>query len=362
MKLPFYFAIALLALPCAVSQAQMPPVSVFTAAVKKSAFADKIEAIGSLRANETVSLRASVTETVTDVNFEDGVRVKKGDVLVEMTSTEENAMLEEAESSYKEAILQYDRVKPLADKGTATGALLDQRRREMETAKARLEGVKSQIKDRIIEAPFDGVTGFRNISIGALLSPGDVITTLDDDSVMKLDFSVPETYLPSLQIGLAIKAKSSAFPGKLFEGKVVSIGSQIDPVTRSLMARAIIPNEEKLLRPGLLMSVDLMKDERQTILIPEEVLIQEGGKSFAYVIKKDGEQTVAKKTEIRTASRAGGRVEITQGLAEGDQIVTHGALKIRDGQAVVVAATGTGDETLQELLDQQKPAASEKKE
>lgn len=362
MKLPAFFAIALLALPITVAQAQMPPVSVFTASVTKSNFADKIEAIGTLRANETVSLRASVTETVTEVTFEDGQRVEKGDVLVEMTSAEENAMLEEAESSYKEAVLQFDRVKPLADKGTATGSLLDQRRREMETAKARLEAVKSQIKDRIIQAPFAGVTGFRNISVGALVSPGDVITTLDDDSVMKLDFAVPETYLPSLQVGLAITAKSSAFPGKAFEGKLVSIGSQIDPVTRSIVARAIIPNDEQLLRPGLLMSVDLMKNERQTILIPEEVLIQEGGKSFAYVVKKEGDKALVKKTEVRTASRSAGKVEIIQGLVEGDEIVTHGALKIRDGQAVVVAATGAGDETLQEMLDKQKPAAGEKKE
>lgn len=339
--------------------AQMPPVSVFTAQVEKAPFADRIEAIGTLRANETVSLRASVTETITKVNFEDGQRVEQGDVLVEMTSTEENAMLEEAQSTYDEAILQYERIKPLADKGTATGALLDQRRREMETANARLSAVKSQIRDRIVEAPFAGITGFRNISVGALVSPGDVITTLDDDSVMKLDFSVPETYLPSLQLGLAIAAKSLAFPGKTFTGKVVSVGSQIDPITRSLIARAIIPNDEQLLRPGLLMSVDLVKNERQTILIPEEVLIQEGGRSFAYVVQKEGDQTSAKKTEVSIGSRHDGKVEIVEGLAEGQEIVTHGALKIRDGQAVIVSATGTGDETLQEMLKKQKPAAGE---
>lgn len=342
--------------------AQQVPVPVFTAIVQQAPFADRIEALGTLRANETVSLRSSVTETVTELHFEDGQRVKKGDILVEMTSKEENALLEEAQSTYDEAILQFDRIKPLADKGTASGSLLDQRRREMETAQARLEAVKSQISDRIIVAPFDGITGFRNISIGALMSPGDVITTLDDDSVMKLDFSVPETYLPTLKVDLPITAKSSAFPQTAFVGKIVSVGSQIDPVTRSIQSRAIIPNDKNLLRPGLLMSVDLAKDERQVILVPEEVLIQEGGKSFVFLVQKEGEGTIVKKTEVKTGARSKGNVEITQGLSEKQEIVSHGTLKVRDGQAIVVTASGTGNETLQELLQQQAPAAGSKQE
>lgn len=345
----FLTGLAMMALASPVF-AQQAPVSVFTAMVQKSPFSDRIEALGTLRANETISLRSSVAEMVTELHFEDGQRVKKGDVLVEMTSKEENAMLEEAASTYQEAVLQFDRIKPLADKGTATGSLLDQRRREMETAKARLEAVKSQIADRIIVAPFDGITGFRNVSIGALLSSGDVITTLDDDSVMKLDFSVPETYLPTLKVDLPIAAKSIAFPGTPFDSKIVSIGSQIDPVTRSIQARAILPNKGNLLKPGLLMSVDLVKDERQVILVPEEALIQEAGKSFVFVVN----DAVVKKTEVKTGARSNGKVEITQGLSVGQQIVTHGTLKVRDAQPVTVTATGKGGESLQELLQQQK--------
>jgi membrane fusion protein (multidrug efflux system) len=337
--------------------AQQAPVPVFTAFLQKAPFSDRIEALGTLRANETVSLRSSVTETVTKVSFEDGQRVEKGDVLVEMTSGEEAALLEEASSTYEEAIQQYDRIKPLADQGAASGSTLDQRRREMETAKARLAAVKSQISDRIIEAPFSGIVGFRNISVGALVSPGDVITTLDDDSVMKLDFSVPETYLSTLKVGLAVKARSVAFPGQEFEGTIASIGSQVDPITRAIAVRAMIPNDKKLLKPGILMTVTLVKDERQVVMAPEEALIQEGGRSFVYVVARNGEAANVRKAEIKIGARGDGAVEVTDGLVAGDEIVTHGTLRIRDGQAVVVSASGQGGESLQEMLGKEAPAA-----
>ncbi|MCD8497017.1 MAG: efflux RND transporter periplasmic adaptor subunit [Alphaproteobacteria bacterium] len=354
MKRYFYLAGVLFLMMGSPAWAQQGPVSVFTATLQKTTFADRVEALGTLRANETVSLRPAVTETVTDVDFEDGQRVEKGDVLVKMTSSQEAALLEEAQSTYDEAVLQFERVKPLAEKGTAPGSLLDQRRREMETAQARLNAVKSQISDRIIEAPFSGVVGFRNVSVGALVSPNDVITTLDDDSVMKLDFSVPEAYLSTLRSGLSVAAKSVAFPGTAFEGEIASVGTQIDPVTRSLLVRAILPNDEQLLKPGLLMSITLVKDERQAILVPEESLIQEGGKSFVFVVVNGDNGTNVRKTEVTTGARYEGRAEITQGLEVGVEVVTHGTLKLRDGQAITVVASGNGDESLQELLDQQK--------
>ena len=177
-------------------------VPVIVKAVVTDHFVDRVEALGTLRANETVVLTATVSEIVTDVHFEDGQRVKAGSILVEMTNEEEHALIEEERSTVAEAKKQYDRLRPLVQRGAASIALLDQRRREYETAKARLRAIESKLQDRLIIAPFAGIVGLRNISVGALIEPGDVITTLDDDSVMKLDFTVPSIHLASLKTGL----------------------------------------------------------------------------------------------------------------------------------------------------------------
>ena len=204
---------------------------------------DRLEALGTLRARESVVLTASVTETVTRIHFDDGDRVNAGQVLVKMTSAEEHAQLEEAKS-------QYERIKPLAAEGTAAKSLLDERQREWETARARYAAIISRLDDRLIRAPFAGVVGLRNISVGALVGPGDVITTLDDLSEMKLDFSVPTTFLQTLRPDLAIIASTHAYPERRFEGIVKSIDSRIDPITRTVMVRAVLSNPDAVLKPG----------------------------------------------------------------------------------------------------------------
>jgi membrane fusion protein (multidrug efflux system) len=242
--------------------------------------------LGTLHANETVELTATVSEIVTDVHFEDGQRVTAGTILVEMTNEEEHALIEEERSTLTEAKKQYDRLRPLVERGAASTSLLDQRRREYETARARLRAIESKLRDRLIIAPFTGVVGLRNVSVGALIEPGDVITTLDDDSVMKLDFTVPSIHLASLKKGLPIVATSPALAGRQFEGIVSSVNSRIDPVTRAVVVRAILPNPERLLKPGLLMQVTLLKNPRDVLVIPEEALIPSGRDNHVLVVDR----------------------------------------------------------------------------
>lgn len=323
---------------------------VIVASVKTDSFADHIEALGTLRANETVTLTATVTETVTAINFEDGQRVEKSAVLVEMTSAEEAAELDAEQATLEESRRQVERLEPLVKSGAAAQSLLDERRRVYETAKARLIAVQSRISDRLVIAPFSGIVGLRNISVGTVLQPGMKITTLDDDSVMKLDFAVPSIYLPALRSGLEIVARSAAFGDRIFEGSIASIDSQVDMQTRSIMARAVIPNDEGLLKPGLLMSVNLMKDPRNALVIPEEAIVPLGRKTYVFVIvDKDGATTVARR-EIVIGSRRPGEVEVREGLEEGERVVTHGTMNIADGAVVTVKAEETGDETLQDML------------
>jgi membrane fusion protein (multidrug efflux system) len=328
----------------------VPPTPVFVTAPRQDRFVDRVEALGTLRANESVALTVSVTETVTALHFNDGDRVEAGKVLVEMTSDEEHAQLEEARSVVEEARRQYERVKSLEAQGTAAKSLLDERRRQWETGRARLAAIESRLADRLIRAPFGGVVGLRNVSVGALMEPGDLITTLDDDSVMKLDFSVPTTHLGALQPGMTIEASTRAYGERFFHGTVSSIDSRVDPVTRSIIVRALLPNPQRALRPGMLMQVELLANTRDAIVIPEEALVPQGERQFVLVVDDSAGNRVARR-EVRTGARRPGEVEILEGLTPADTVITDGTVKVRPGDRVSIRALDDGVRPLHDLLE-----------
>lgn len=329
-------------------------VPVIVKAVVSDRFVDRVEALGTLRASESVVLTATVSEIVTAVHFDDGQRVNAGSILVEMTNEEEHARIQEERSTLTEAKKQYDRLRPLVERGAASTSLLDQRRREYETAKARLRAIESRLRDRLIIAPFAGVVGLRNVSVGALIEPGDVITTLDDDSVMKLDFTLPSIYLTSLRTGLAIVATSPAFDERPFKGNVSSIDSRIDPVTRAIVVRAMLPNPERLLKPGLLMHVTLLKNPRDVLVVPEEALIPSGRVNHVLVVEQSDDRSVVHRRQVTIGSRRPGEVEIIEGLEAGEFVVVDGTLRARPGQPVTITAVDGGDEPLPHLLNREQ--------
>ena len=334
-----------------------PPVPVFVKAASVEPFAEKIEALGTLRANEAASLSTTVTETITAIHFDDGQRVKTGNVLVEMTNTEEHAQLEEARSTLREAERQYQRIKGLVKSNLASQSLLDEQRAAFETAQAKLHATQSRLQDRLVVAPFDGVVGLRQVSVGALVTPGDIVTTLDDDSVMKLDMSVPAIFLDSLRPGLTVTALSTDLDGRQFEGRITSLDSRVDPVTRALTVRALIPNPQRDLKPGMLMTVILQKPPRDSLMIPEEALVQEGFNQYAFVVNTTTQPATVTKRKLTIGSRRPGTVVVTAGIAEGELVVTHGVMRLNQGTAVIITATQEGKETLSELL-QQTPSQS----
>lgn len=340
--LPAFILLAFVTGAPAQPSAPRPP-TVKVATVETKTMADSIEALGTLAANESVDLTAKITENVTSLNFTDGQRVKKGDVLATMHSEEEQALLREAASTAEESNRQYDRTRQLSTQGAASAAQLDEARRVYETARARQLAIQSRINNLSIAAPFDGVVGLRNISVGALVQPGDLITTIDDDSVMKLDFSVPSTFLPVLVPGAAIQARSRAFGDKVFAGEIRSVSSRIDPVTRTVVVRAEIPNPELLLKPGLLMNVELRANERQAVVIPEEALRPAGRKNFVMIVEDGPEGPVVRKVEVTVGARIPGMAEIVQGLEANQRIITHGAMKATNGTSVVISNTEGND-------------------
>lgn len=339
------------------------PTPVIVYAAKNTEFVDKVEAIGTLRANESVVLTSKVTETVTAINFEDGQRVKKGDILVEMTSNEQKALLDQQRALTSEAAKQLDRTKDLIKTGAASRSTLEERQRDFNAARAAMAALQSRLEDRIIVAPFDGIVGLRNISVGTLLQPGTRITTLDDDSVMKLDFSVPSLFVPTLKTGIEINARSAGFP-ETFTGKVAAIDSQINENTRAVGVRAIIPNPDGYLKPGLLMTVELLKDPRESVTIPEAAIIPEGRKTFVLVADKTADPAVVQKREITIGTRRPGAVEVTEGLQIGEFIVVQGTMTAQAGRPVKILAEQEDGDSLQNVIDkyQAEPAPTAKAE
>lgn len=309
-------------------------------------FEDRVEALGTLLAYEAVTLSTTVTELVAAIHFDDGDRVEAGQLLVELRDAEERALLEEARVLAAEAERQYERLKTLQRQGQAALSLVDERQREWDAAQARLLSLEARLADRSLRAPFSGVLGLRNISVGALVEPGDVITTLDDDRVMKLEFSVPATFLAALRPGLRIVATSPALIDRAFEGTVATVDSRVDPVTRSVRVRAHLPNPERVLRPGMLMEVALSKNPRRGVRLPEEALLQLGTQHYVLLVE-DGR---ALRREISIGARRPGEVEIREGLNPGDPVVVHGTTRVSSGDAVRIVAVDDGSVPIAELL------------
>jgi membrane fusion protein (multidrug efflux system) len=325
-----------------------PPSSVFAEPVREQTFASRVEAIGTLEPNERADLTLTASDRVTAVYFQDGDRVKKGKTLLSLAQREQLALVESAEADLAQANQDLARVEPLAQQGAVSTSELDMARRNVNAAAAQLRAVQSRQNDRVLVAPFDGVLGFRRVSVGSLVRPGDVVATLIDDSVMRLEFAVPSNFLRVLRPGLEIEAASNDLPGQVFTGTVDSIDNMIDPVTRSVRVRANVPNPSGILKSGMYMAVALQAEPRRALSVPEVALQPRGPETFVWVADTSGTQTVARRVKIEPGLRLNGRVEIVAGLSEGQMVITEGALRVREGAPVVIK---------DENMLQPKPAA-----
>lgn len=312
---------------------QQPPL-VGVTSVRHDQLYDSVEAIGTTVANESLTVTAKVTDTVSAVDFEDGDYVEAGAVLVQLTNREEEALLAEARANLDDAESQLARLENLADQNLVSASELDIARSRAEASRARLNTVLARLSDRLILAPFAGVLGFRQVSPGTLLQPNTAITTLDDISVIKLDFTVPETFLGAMSPGARVLAHAASYPDRDFEGTVRTVGSRVDPVTRAFQVRAHIPNDNRLLRPGMLLTVRVITAERTALVVPENAVYQIQDRAYVYVVDSE---LVAREREIETGERRFGIVEVLGGLEEGERIVTEGIIKLRNGTRVRLA-------------------------
>jgi membrane fusion protein (multidrug efflux system) len=288
---------------------------------------DVVEALGTTQANESVIINAKVTDTVRRVNFEDGDFVEAGTVLVELTNQEEEALLAEARANLEDAQNELRRQQDISDRGLGAVRELDVARSRAQAQEARLNTVVARLRDRLIRAPFSGLLGFRQVSPGTLVSPNTAITSIDDIATIKLDFTVPETFLGAMVPNARVVAESVSYPGREFEGIVRTVGSRVDPITRAVTVRAHIENKDRALRPGMLLTVQVVTSQHQALVVPEGSVFQVQNRAYVYTV----EDQVAHQRQIEVGGRRFGVVEVLSGLKEGELIVTEGIVKLREG-------------------------------
>ncbi|MGE0180536.1 MAG: efflux RND transporter periplasmic adaptor subunit [Sphingomonas sp.] len=302
-------------------------------------FADRIDAVGTAVANEQVTISAPVTERIVRLNFDDGSFVRRGQVIAVLQQGQQDAQMREAQARLREAEQQLRRVEALKDRGFATRADYDARVASVASARAQAQSAGADIGDRVIRAPFSGWVSLRNISVGAIAGQGTAIATISDISTIKLDFTVPETMLPALREGQPIEAISEAYPGQPFRGVIHTIDPVIDPNTRAVTVRARLPNPDRRLRPGMLLRVAVENAPRQSLSVPELSVVGEGDNRYVFILDR---QNRARRAQVRTGTRADGRIEILAGLRPDARVVTEGVVKVADGMTVRLAGRGQG--------------------
>ncbi|QEM81241.1 efflux RND transporter periplasmic adaptor subunit [Halomonas binhaiensis] len=332
---------------------ELPPIPIIGAEAEKKAWSDPLESLGTLKANESVTLSATVTEIINAINFDGGEHVERGDVLIKLDDSEEQADLRSAQALRQERQNAVNRFAQLGSRNMVPRADVEDSRAQLQQVEADIQALQAHLGNYTIRAPFDGVVGVRQISVGTLVTPGTELATLDDTSNMKLDFQVPEVRLGSLSQGLSLTATTAAYPDRVFDGEIATIDSRIDPVSRSIQVRAVLDNSDGVLKPGMLMRVTIARSPRQTLVIPESAVVPQGQRKRVWVIT-DRDSGSIEQRDIEVGSRREGEVEVTAGLNESELVVTHGADRLHSAAAIQLLGIEDATTSVSDILQSQR--------
>lgn len=315
------------------------PVTVEVETARVATLERKVEAVGTTRALQSVDIVPSAEGRIAELHITPGQEVKKDTVLARLDDEIESATLDETKATVEEKQRALERAQTLIRSNTVSQATLEQLRSENAVAQAALARAERHVADRTVRAPFDGVLGITSIDLGARVDTDTVLTTLDDLSEVEIEFRLPETVYGQISRGQAIEATSAAFPDRRFTGKVDAIDSRVDQSSRSFRVRARLPNQDRALPVGMFMRLDLNLASRQGVVVPEEALLVQGPATYLFVVE-DGK---AVQRRIETGQRRQGMVEITDGVSEGDVVVSRGIQSVRDGRPVKVLEKPAAD-------------------
>lgn len=328
---------ALLALAWSLTAVAQPapagPPIVGVAEARMVSFPLQVQALGNASANEAVEIRPVISATLTEIHFEEGQTVETGTVLAELENVEPWADLAAAKARLADSEAQFKRLSELYKSQSVAESQLNEITARREADLAAVSAAEARLAHTVIRAPFTGRLGLRRVSVGSLVGPNTVITTLDDTRLIKLDFDVPEVFLARLDVGLTVNATSAAYPDRPFTGTVTSVDTRVDPVSRTVTVRSLIDNEQGLLRAGMFMTVTLLREDIVALVVPEEAIVPERSQQYIWVVDPAG---MAQLRPVRTGRRRPGEVEILDGLKAGDRVIVEGTQKARNGEPVDV--------------------------
>jgi len=294
---------------------------------------ESITAVGSLRSNESVLLRPEVSGRIASIGFRDGQAVRRGQLLVGLDATLNEAEVAQARAEFDLANSNLKRTEDLASKSFISSSAQDQAASSVQVAEAKLKLAEARLAKMRIVAPFDGVVGIRNVSIGDYVKDGADLVNVEDIRTLKVDFRLPERYFTQLKAGLPVEVSADALPGTRYVGSVDAINPRVEASGRSLEIRAKLNNTDGQLRPGMFARVRvLLGDRPNALMVPEEAVVPLGDDFFVYTVA-DGK---AKRVRVKLGVRREAQVELLEGVSAGEQVVTAGIRVQRDGQPVRV--------------------------
>ena len=298
-----------------------------------------ITAVGSLRSDESVTLRPEVAGRITEILFKEGRPVTKGDALVRLDPSINQAEVRQARANLTLAKAKYERSVDLAGRNFISGQAKDEARNNLEIAASAVALADARLRKTELKAPFSGIIGLRVVSVGDYVREGADLVNLQAIDPLKVDFRVPETFLKQVQVGQAVEVTLDALPGKTYEGKVFALDPLVDAAGRAIVIRAQVRNQDTSMRPGMFARVTLItRDEKEALVLPEEALMPQGTEQYVFRVT----DSRAVRVKVETGQRRDGKVEILRGLDKDDVVVTAGQLKLRDGMLVRNAGAGAG--------------------
>jgi membrane fusion protein, multidrug efflux system len=325
------------------SPKMMPVTTVTSALVKEEDWAPRLSAVGSVSAAQGAVVATELGGTVGEIRFENGAEAKKGDVLIRLDVSQEEALLRSAEAEAQLARTDLERARDLAVKKVVSNAELDAAESKFRRLNAVVDQMRSNMAKKTIVAPFDGQLGIRQVNVGQTISAGQQVVAVTALDFVYVDFALPEQHASKLTKDLEVSVRADALPGREFKGKLTAFNSMVDPITRNVPLQATLENSDHALRPGMFAKVDVMLPEtKKTIAIPGSAVSYAPYGDSVFVIEKQKdpksgkESLVLRQQFVRIGEVRGDFVSVTQGLKPGQEVVGTGVFKLRNGMAVTI--------------------------
>jgi len=327
-------------------QSVPPPLPVNTVVVQKQSWQELLSSVGSLEAVEGVMVTAELTGKVVKIGFEPGTMVRAGDLLVQQDISSEKAQLRGAEAALELARVNVERMRKLLADETIAQSQYDNAAAQYKEARAQVDNIRATIEKKTIRAPFAGRLGIRLVNLGQTLNEGDQIVSLQSLNPIFVNFSLPQQELAQIRLGLKVQLTTDVLPGEIVEGKITAINSQVDTSTRNIGVQATVANSQEHLRPGMFVKVDVVLPvEDQVLAIPTTAVLYAPYGDSVFVVEEEKSEKngqhgkIVRQQFVRLGEKRGDFASVVSGLKEGETVVSTGAFKLRNGQAVVVDNT-----------------------